>query len=130
MQAAALLMIVCLTSACAPTRQSTPPPPAAVSVTASPRPPQPTVTLAPLHTPTPAAAAPVADLEPRVADLVARMSLEEKVGQLFLVYFDGPTLSPALKTMIADYHVGGIVLFQIADNLQSARQAAELINSR
>ncbi len=60
---------------------------------------------------------------------MARMSLEEEVGQLFLVYFDGPTLSPALKTMIADYHIGGIVLFQVAGNLESARQAAEMINA-
>jgi beta-N-acetylhexosaminidase len=128
-------MIVCLASACTSANrppitrtaatavspmQPTPPTPAQI---------QPTVTLAPQPTPTPTAATPAADLEPQVADLLAHMSLEEKIGQLFLVYFDGPTLSPTLKTMIADYHIGGIVLFQIAGNIESARQVAELVNA-
>ncbi|WP_423222559.1 glycoside hydrolase family 3 protein [Candidatus Amarolinea aalborgensis] len=130
--ACTLLLLVSLASACTSANRTPVTRTAATAVVSPMQPSQPTpakieptVTLAPRPTPTP----PAADLEPQVADLVARMSLEEKVGQLFLVYFDGSTLSPALATMIADYHVGGIVLFQIADNLQSARQAAELINA-
>ena len=132
----ALLTVVSLASACASPRQPTAsaPPKTTVAATAvsstlpgsaTPAPPQPTVTLAP----TPTVGASLPDEQQQAASLLARMSLEEKVGQLFLVYFDGPALSPALKTMIADYHVGGIVLFQIADNLQSARQVAELVNA-
>ncbi len=148
--ACALLTVVGLASACASPRQPTasaPPKTTAAATAASstllgsatPAPPQPTVTLAPTLAPAPTVApaptlAPTVsalspDAQEQAASLLPRMSLEEKVGQLFLVYFDGPTLSPALETMIADYHVGGIVLFQIADNLQSARQTAELINA-
>lgn len=41
-------------------------------------------------------------------------------GQLFAVGFHGYTLSPEIKTLIHDYHVGGIVLF--SRNFQDAAQ--------
>ncbi|MEN9220855.1 MAG: beta-N-acetylhexosaminidase [Thermostichus sp. BF3_bins_97] len=54
-------------------------------------------------------------------------SLEEKVGQLFLVYFEGPELSPALAEMIQDYHVGGLIFYSIAGNIHTLPQVAQLI---
>ncbi len=54
-------------------------------------------------------------------------SLEEKLGQLFLVYFEGPLLSPALEEMIRDYHVGGLIFYSIAGNIQTLPQVAQLI---
>jgi beta-N-acetylhexosaminidase len=54
-------------------------------------------------------------------------SLEEKLGQLFLVYFEGPVLSPALEEMIRDYHVGGLIFYSIAGNIQTLPQVAQLI---
>jgi beta-N-acetylhexosaminidase len=56
------------------------------------------------------------------------MTLEEKVGQLFLVFFIGSDLSSELKQMINQYHVGGILLFNISDNIRSLSQVAQLIN--
>lgn len=64
----------------------------------------------------------------RVDAIMAGMSLAEKVGQLFLVWFEGPDLSPALAEMITEYHVGGIVLFNIAGNVESPAQLTRLIN--
>lgn len=68
------------------------------------------------------------NLPNRVDELLARMSLEEKVGQLFMVFFQGPALSSELREMIERYHIGGIVLFSISGNVESPRQVAELIN--
>jgi beta-N-acetylhexosaminidase len=67
-------------------------------------------------------------LAQRVDQLLAEMTLEEKVGQLFLVFFVGPELSPELKEMINEYHAGGILLFNISDNIRSTWQMAQLIN--
>ncbi len=64
----------------------------------------------------------------RAESILARMTLDQKVGQLFLVSFSGPTLSPALRRMIAEHHIGGVVLFKIAGNVISAQQVAQLIN--
>lgn len=64
----------------------------------------------------------------RVSALMSTMTVEHKVGQLFLVAFSGSRLSPALKRMIAEYHVGGIVLFESAGNLINTAQTVRLIN--
>lgn len=64
----------------------------------------------------------------RIDEILAAMSVEEKVGQLFMVYFRGSRLSDELRQMIEDYHIGGIVLFAIAGNIESPRQVAALIN--
>jgi beta-N-acetylhexosaminidase len=65
--------------------------------------------------------------EQRVDALLSRMTLEQKVGQLFLVFFNGQDLSPSLLRSIKDYNVGGVVFFQ--SNIVSAGQTAALINA-
>ncbi len=65
----------------------------------------------------------------RVEALMATMTTEQKVGQLFLVAFSGPQVSPALKRMIERYHIGGVVLFASAGNIQSVGQVVRLINN-
>jgi len=55
------------------------------------------------------------------------MTLREKVGQLFMIGFDGTQLSPELTTWIQDYQPGGIILF--SRNLVDARQIAHLTNA-
>ncbi|MBL7198555.1 MAG: hypothetical protein ISS56_00245 [Anaerolineae bacterium] len=93
-------------------------------------------TATPTATPTPTALIPSPTLptprpDPvaqRVDQLLSRMTLEEKVGQLFLVFFVGPDLSPSLQELVAQYHVGGILLFSSTDNVQSMPQVAQLIN--
>lgn len=69
-----------------------------------------------------------ASLVERVEALMSAMTVEQKVGQLFLVAFSGPRMSRALERMITQYHIGGIVLFDSAGNVQSARQLVALVN--
>jgi beta-N-acetylhexosaminidase len=53
------------------------------------------------------------------------MTTEQKVGQLFVVYFDGTSLAPDLETMITEYHIGGIIIFP--HNLNTLTDLASLI---
>jgi len=64
-------------------------------------------------------------LRTRVDSLLARMTIEEKVGQLLMVYFTDPFFSPALERMITQYHVGGILIFN--RNVRSMIELAQLI---
>jgi beta-N-acetylhexosaminidase len=54
----------------------------------------------------------------------ADMSLEEQIGQLFVVGFPGPTVTPEIADLIQNYHVGGIVLF--SRNLHDIHQIRQL----
>ncbi|MFD1453757.1 MULTISPECIES: beta-N-acetylhexosaminidase [Oceanobacillus] len=42
---------------------------------------------------------------------MSKKELERKIGQLFVVGFDGMTVNPKIKKLIHDYHVGSIILF-------------------
>ncbi|GJL56178.1 MAG: glycoside hydrolase family 3 [Nitrospirales bacterium] len=55
------------------------------------------------------------------------MTLREKVGQLFMIGFDGTELSPELNAWLHAYQPGGIILF--SRNLVDAHQIAQLTNS-
>ncbi|GCE26896.1 beta-N-acetylhexosaminidase [Dictyobacter alpinus] len=55
------------------------------------------------------------------------MSLEEQIGQLFVVGFPGTKVTPEIVELIQKYHVGGIILF--ARNLQDPQQIQELTQS-
>ncbi|KAJ6093288.1 hypothetical protein N7486_008577 [Penicillium sp. IBT 16267x] len=50
--------------------------------------------------------------------------LQKQVGQLFAVGFHGLTPSPEIKTLIHEYHVGGIIIF--SRNFQDAAQLQAL----
>ncbi|MHA7962556.1 beta-N-acetylhexosaminidase [Paenibacillus sp. CAU 1782] len=62
-----------------------------------------------------------------IADQIANMTLDEKIGQLLLIGLDGKTISPFAKKMIQDNKVGGFILYK--DNIKSAAQTAALLNS-
>jgi len=55
------------------------------------------------------------------------MNLKEKVGQVFMVGFQGTEVSKELRTLFQHYHPGGVVLF--TRNLEDPAQAAHLINA-
>ncbi|WP_447970092.1 beta-N-acetylhexosaminidase [Nitrospira sp. M1] len=55
------------------------------------------------------------------------MTLREKVGQLFMIGFDGTEVSSALSAWIQAYQPGGIILF--SRNLVDAHQIARMTNS-
>nr|WP_276576364.1 beta-N-acetylhexosaminidase [Caldicoprobacter algeriensis] len=54
------------------------------------------------------------------------MTLEEKVGQMLIVGFDGLEPSRAIKDMIQNYHVGSVILFP--RNVKDSVQLVSLIN--
>ena len=58
--------------------------------------------------------------------MIAEMTIEEKVGQLIMVGFDGTHANEAIETYIRERFVGGVVLF--SRNIQSPQQTAELTN--
>ena len=43
--------------------------------------------------------------------MVAGMSLEEKIGQMLLIGIDGTEIDEGALSMLRDYHVGGVILF-------------------
>ena len=73
----------------------------------------------------------------RARQLLARMSVEERVGQLFLVTFNGDqaTLDTAVADLIVNYRIGGVILEAANENItgygdpaQAPLQLAELSN--
>ena len=73
-------------------------------------------------TPTPAASPTVAG---RAAQILATLSLEQKVGQLMSVAFHGTKITPAVEAMIRQRAVGGVVLR--AENADDAAGLTKLI---
>jgi len=72
----------------------------------------------PYPTPTPS---------PDIEALLAQMTLEEKIGQVMVIGFDGLEADAGLLEMLQKYHVGGVILF--ARNVDSPRQVATLTNA-
>ncbi|WP_160643957.1 beta-N-acetylhexosaminidase [Chengkuizengella marina] len=55
-----------------------------------------------------------------------QMTLKQKIGQLFVVGFDGLTPNDQIKTLIQKHHVGGIILF--SRNIETSKQLLQLTN--
>jgi len=71
----------------------------------------------------PAALADARPIRPQSADeILASLSPEERVGQLFLVAFPGADTGPdsEIYDLIVNYHVGGVVLARPNDNFVAA----------
>ena len=64
--------------------------------------------------------------DPEIDTMRAEMTIEEKVGQLIMVGFEGTQANEAIETHIRERFVGGVVLF--SRNIQSPQQTAELTN--
>lgn len=62
-----------------------------------------------------------------VDEQIKAMSLEEKIGQMVIVGFDGYTIDDNTIAMIKKYHVGGLILF--GRNVKSSVQLLDLVNS-
>lgn len=90
--------------------------------------------------PTAAHAAPSGRNSDRIAELLAGMSLEQKIGQLFVAVgygsrADAPHPSNTSTTgvdtiaeIVRTHHVGGLIYFVWSDNLQDIEQIATLSN--
>ena len=73
----------------------------------------PSVTPTPSHTPTPSPTpGPDEILEARIDDLIAGMSVADRVGQLFVVTFQGNDIGPRsdVAELIEEYRIGGVVI--------------------
>ncbi|HOV47812.1 MAG TPA: beta-N-acetylhexosaminidase [Anaerolineae bacterium] len=81
----------------------------------------------PTAVPPPYTPRPTSTAAPDIEALLAHMTLEEKLGQVMVIGFDGLTPEPALLEMLRNYHVGGVILF--ARNVDSPRQVAELTHA-
>jgi len=55
------------------------------------------------------------------------LSLEQRIGQLFIIGFEGKVLSPEVENLIREIHPGGILLLK--RNIENEKQLKELINS-
>ena len=62
----------------------------------------------------------------RASALAAAMTLEQKVGQLFMVWFAGPEVSGDIAGLIRDRHLGGVILYAVPGNIESPSQLAAL----
>lgn len=54
------------------------------------------------------------------------MSLEEKVGQIFVVHFNGEEVNDDAKALIQELHVGGFIYYNWANGLTSPAQVKSL----
>ena len=83
----------------------------------------------PFTTPTAFLSVPTTNSMPIPSDpenILPAMTLEQKIGQVMIIGFDGTVVDDELRQMICDYHIGGVVLF--ARNIQSPQQVAGLTN--
>lgn len=88
----------------------------------TPPPRAPTPSSVPPSSPTTAAASPVAESASRIDELLARMDVRQKVGQLLMLGFQGATAESAAP-LIARYQPGSIILYE---NTTSPAQTAKL----
>jgi len=59
--------------------------------------------------------------------IVQNMTLDQKLGQMMIVQFVGPTYSLDISTMISQYHVGAVLLFTANNNISDKVQLKGLI---
>ncbi len=62
-----------------------------------------------------------------IEDQIREMTLEEKIGQMMIVGFNGYAVNDHIREMIRKYHVGGIILYDY--NVESTSQLLALINT-
>lgn len=55
-----------------------------------------------------------------------KMSLEEKVGQVFMTYFEGTEVNEAAYKLIAEAKIGGIIYYNWANDLSDPTQVQKL----
>jgi len=67
-----------------------------------------------------------AQSEYRIEKALASMTLEEKVGQTMLIFFEGGALSENLSMFASELKVGGVILYSSRNNIESVQQVASL----
>ena len=64
-------------------------------------------------------------IEARIDELLATMTIEQKIGQRFMTWIPGTASSERAAALIEQAHVGGVIITE--DNVESHQQARELI---
>ncbi|MEZ5315755.1 MAG: glycoside hydrolase family 3 protein [Chlamydiales bacterium] len=67
--------------------------------------------------------------DPFIDNLISKMTIEEKVGQLLIVHFQGEECNEIAKILIEDLHIGGIIYYGWANNLSNPEKVRELSQS-
>lgn len=67
------------------------------------------------------------DMDARVSETLGRMTIDEKIGQMFILGFDGTEPGPDITEMIKSRFIGGIILFK--PNINDPVQLLTLNNS-
>jgi beta-N-acetylhexosaminidase len=84
-----------------------------------------------LHGPSsrrPAGTPPSAPRPERAVDRLLRgLTLDQKIAQLLIVRFEGPSYSSDLDAMVHGYGAGGVVIYTVNGNIASERQLVNLI---
>lgn len=62
-----------------------------------------------------------------IENIISKMSLKNKIGQLLMVGFKGKKINDHIKNMIEEYKIGGIIYF--ARNISNPGQIKELSNN-
>src|SRR5258706_8592137 len=62
-----------------------------------------------------------------MADQHGDLTLDQQIGQLFMVGFPGASVTDEIRALIMERHVGGVVLF--TRNIRDVRQTAELTHA-
>ncbi|THF73849.1 beta-N-acetylhexosaminidase [Cohnella fermenti] len=75
----------------------------------------------------PNASAPASEAADPIRERIERMTLSEKIGQMIIAGIEGKTMGADARSMLADSHVGGVILY--ADNIDGVKGTVSLINS-
>lgn len=67
-------------------------------------------------------------VEQRVDNLLQKMTLEQKVGQMFMVSISGTRMTDSNERLLQEYHPGAIALFGTNLDYQSATETTDYIN--
>lgn len=62
----------------------------------------------------------------KAEEILQGLTLEQKVGQMFIIGFEGIVLTPELRDLIKEIHPGGILLLK--RNIKNEKQLKDLIN--
>lgn len=63
------------------------------------------------------------------SESISEMTLEEKVGQLLMVHFNGETANEDAEKLIQKHYVGGFIYYNWSNGLTSPKQVLELSSS-
>jgi beta-N-acetylhexosaminidase len=61
-----------------------------------------------------------------ISEVITKMSLEDKIGQMILAGISGTTMDTNAKKLISQFHVGGIIFYK--SNFETLEQAVQLVN--